>query len=206
MNLTTLHQRTDGQCDIGYRFQTSQLLNIKDVAKDEECGGTQLLGRIFFNLRLISSLSLCFVVSSGSAASEAWSNSALRRHAPLHSFVVIADSKFSICESPMTLYWMEKSLRNPSAAQEIESKLRACVNDGKGAQRQKLLDAVEYTKANPRLTNALKNLYLRWTTSMDSLVPVGTESESDYARRQSSQQTLRTEALNALLLELELAQ
>ena len=140
---------------------------------------------------------------SGKTLAQAQDNVALRKHPPIFEFVQWMPI-FSIeCQGTSAYYTYEVFAKKPTAA-EKKQELESCITGNKAQQRGKLFTAIKYLEGKPSTTKALKELYLKWAASLDSLVPEYSESQAAHDKRVATHQQVVKAALDAMALELEL--
>jgi hypothetical protein len=130
----------------------------------------------------------------------------LSKNPPIMTYIQISEEAALKCTLLSLQYQTEMHLLrygkgDPNAKyQEAYS----CISKAKDIPKLSLIAAIKYLEGKPSSARAIKELYLRWAASLDSLLPGSGEQDSDWnSRKRTSEQAVET-AKKSLDLELEL--
>ena len=151
------------------------------------------------------SLVAASLVLAGNAQAQS-GNITLLMNMPVYQFVRETNHAHSICELIELSYWSEIQMRSYGKGNP-ESEYRelvSCIRRQKDAPREKLLAALKYLSDKPASSKALKEFYLKWTASLESMAPGDREAEKAHSERKRKAIDTLKESQRALELELEL--
>ena len=153
----------------------------------------------------------CFVlaliaVSAVHAQSSAQGILLLYKHPPVNEFVrATRDAQFP-CENLALEYWNDVDIARYGKG-DTETKFRevlACVAKSSDVPKEKLIAALKYLEGMPGTAKALKDVYLKWVSKMDSLAPAYGESYKANSDRKLQAGLAIKQAHKAMELELQL--
>lgn len=126
----------------------------------------------------------------------------LARNKPVFDFVQATDAAEFQCKLIAHSYWDQAGSGSDPGGKLAE--IQSCVGRAADAPKEKLIVALKYLEGKPGSSKALKDFYLKWVSSLQSMMPTVGESFRANSARSARAENALTESRKALELELEL--
>lgn len=136
---------------------------------------------------------------------SSFSSDVLLKHHPIYKFKTSTIADYVDCELTKLEYWTERRYSPAGAGvAQKHNEISKCVTRYKTTSREPFLSALKYLDGKPVPQQALKEYYLKWLSSIESLIPDSQETERTHDERIRKGKDAMNTAVNALELELEL--